>query len=283
MVPTEAFLEEEEILQSIYPEELERVSDDTLRIALSIDPADLSYPRPPAIVFQATLPPGYPDEIPALEVTLARPPVEYVDDEDDLRKSDADKRELAPDGVTLLDGEDRSLLELSERDEEAVVARLSEIAAENIGMPMLFTLASACQEEVVAVCAQKWDRVEARRKEARDAVERIERRRAEGTPLTREAFMAWRAKYLQDQKAKVAAASSSSAGHRSAAAQHQQLHSGLTATGARKKTGKELFEADKALAQSDLTGFDDDDEDIVQAGDAGVDTQRFGNSLKADG
>lgn len=84
-------------------------------------------------------------------------------------------------------------------------------------------------------------------------LEEEERRKIDGTPVTVASFLAWKAKFdaemlklkLEQQKK----------------AQTEQTGS----AGARKLTGKEMFERDKALAESDLNFVDELEQDQLEA------------------
>jgi len=82
------------------------------------------------------------------------------------------------------------------------------------------------------------------------AIEAEERKKAEGTPVTVETFLAWKAKFDAEQlKIKL----------------EEQKQQAEMNSGQRRLTGREMFERDKALAESDLNFVDDLEQDQIEA------------------
>ncbi|BFZ53325.1 RWD domain-containing protein 1 [Savitreella phatthalungensis] len=239
--------EEEEVLQSIYPEELERINKNTFRIRLDIDPSETQYPRPPTIYLRTTLPAGYPDVAPELHLEVTASDEDDGADAPDVR--DADTRPLAKDGFTRLYPNEVAALEVAAEDREAVLRQLRLTAEENLGLQMVFTLATTCREIFVGLLDDKWGSIEAARQRQEQEEEERKARRAEMTPLTKEYFLNWRRDFL-----------------------NKQGLSKPAAVGEVKLTGRQMLEGDKTL------GDMDDDE-----GDEVFDLSAFRQDIEATG
>ncbi|WVQ77636.1 hypothetical protein IAR50_007324 [Cryptococcus sp. DSM 104548] len=157
MADYRAILDEEfEVLESIFPDETERTSDTSLSIR--IEPEEPNSAHPLVLNLVLTFPPTYPDTIP----------------------------EIALDSITDEEGE------FTDAEREKVLAELTTIAEESIGMAMSFTLASAAREALVVVIEERirWEKEEDDRKTRE--YEEAEAARTRGTPLTPSAFQSWR-------------------------------------------------------------------------------------------
>ncbi|KAL7420615.1 hypothetical protein Q5752_004566 [Cryptotrichosporon argae] len=165
MADHQAILEEEfEVLESIFPDELEKTSETQVRIR--IEPDEQSSSHPLTLVLVVDYPPAYPEVIPDLAL-------EEIDEE---------------------------LGELHEGEVDVILAQLRETAEESLGMAMTFTIATAAREALAAVVRTRL----VREQEADDArarqYEEEEARKTRGTPLTTERYLAWRAAFRAEIK-----------------------------------------------------------------------------------
>ncbi|POY76751.1 hypothetical protein BMF94_0343 [Rhodotorula taiwanensis] len=148
-----------EVLESIFPDELEVISDDQL--AIQVEPDVQSEREPYTVRLLVTYTDTYPDEPPELELDMVEGDV--LDDELQF----------------MLDG-------------------LKETADESIGMAMVFTLASRLKELIAEMIVKRKVRI------AREDDERFRREeealaaRKKGTPVTKESFAAWAAKFEKE-------------------------------------------------------------------------------------
>lgn len=132
---------------------------------------------------------------------------------------------------------------ISAKDTEELLEYLISLANSNTGMVMVFTLVSATQDWLhdrkteIQTLKQQETINRAR------AAEEAERKRFEGTVVTVESFLTWQAKFEAEM----------------AAIKSQQLKEDL---GVRKLTGRELFEKDHTLNESDIQFLQDGEEDI---------------------
>ncbi|KAK3299103.1 RWD domain-containing protein [Chaetomium fimeti] len=161
-------VEEREVLDSIFPEEITDISETEYRIAISLDLLD-DESEPPVILLTVRYPEDYPDKAPLLE--LAAPqnstPHEYLN--------------IAEDKDQLL------------QDLEAVVE-------ENIGMAMVFTLVSAVKEAAEQLVEERKAAAAKVQEEAALAAEREENKKFHGTPVNRETFLSWREGFLKEME-----------------------------------------------------------------------------------
>ncbi|WWC63613.1 uncharacterized protein I303_106218 [Kwoniella dejecticola CBS 10117] len=161
-----AILEEEfEVLESIFPDELEKLSDTS--VSIRIEPEEQSFSDPIALSLIINYPDTYPDVIP--DISLEE-----------------------------IDGEG----ELQEGEEDVVLENLRSIAEESLGMAMTFTIASAAKEALALLIVERARKEkEADDKRARE-YEEAEAARTRGTPLTKELFDKWRKSFTAEIKAK---------------------------------------------------------------------------------
>ncbi|EPQ58141.1 RWD domain-containing protein [Gloeophyllum trabeum ATCC 11539] len=163
---SDALLEEFEVLESIYPTELSKLSERDIQ--MDVEPED---PQEGDVRLLLSLKVHYPDTYPDVLPDLALDPVEG---------------------------------DLDEVDIEGLLNDLRTIGEENIGMAMTFTLVSHLRERLSDVVREKAERQ--RKEEAekeRQALE-AEEARTRGTPVTRESFLAWKKKFDQELAAKKA-------------------------------------------------------------------------------
>lgn len=166
-----------------------------------------------------TLPPLYPDEKPSVEV---------------LNTQNLSQEELAE-----------------------LLASLSEASEESLGTVMIFNLVSDTVEWLISKTELHNKPVideDAERKQKEAAAE--EARKFEGTPVTKQTFIAWKAKFDAEMlKLKLE--------------QQKKLQStdgqNTVTTGGGRLTGREMFESDKTLAESDLNFVEDLDQNQLEA------------------
>ncbi|XP_050027656.1 RWD domain-containing protein 1-like [Dermacentor andersoni] len=131
---------------------------------------------------------------------------------------------------------------IEEEDVEALMTALNEQVQENLGMAMIFTLVSAATEWL----NQHTERVKFNKSETlrlqKEKEEEAERVKFEGTRVTVESFLAWKSKFDAEM------------------AEIRNRDKTLNASG--KLTGRELFEKDTNLIDSDLQFMQEGEEDV---------------------
>ncbi|XP_028837578.1 RWD domain-containing protein 1 [Denticeps clupeoides] len=124
---------------------------------------------------------------------------------------------------------------LEDADIEDVLSLLKVQAEENLGMVMIFTLVSAVQEKLNEIVDQIKSRQEEEKKRKEKEAEEAEKVAFQGTIVTIETFLSWKAQFEQEvnelKKKK----------------QKEEEQSGKN-----KLTGKQLFERDHNLDTSDI-------------------------------
>ncbi|KAG7155349.1 RWD domain-containing protein 1-like [Homarus americanus] len=201
-----------EALESIYPDEFEILDvEPRHKFKISVksegsDPYDELKVEPAEIVLSFEYTPTYPDEPPIMEVI----PVENIEEE-----------------------------ELSDLREQ-----LEAQCEENVGMVMVFTLVSYTVEwltthmETLARTAK--DEFEREKKELEEA----ERKKFEGTRVTVETFLVWKAKFDVELAAL-----------RTEKEKEEEKN--------KKLTGRELFQTDQTLNESDLSFLGDGEGEVT--------------------
>jgi len=129
---------------------------------------------------------------------------------------------------------------LEDSDAEDILTFLQQQAEENLGMVMIFTLVSAVQEKLNEIVDQKKNRREEEAKRKEREAEEAEKVLFQGTVVTIENFLAWKAKFeleMFELKRKK---------------QKEEEQSGKN-----KLTGKQLFETDHNLDTSDIQFLED--------------------------
>ena len=149
-----------------------------------------------------------------------------------------------PDEVPEMEIEEEENVEGDMKAE--MMVRLGQVAEENLGMAMVFTIVS----EGIQWLAETNDRIkeekEAKIKAKKDADDAEEQRKLEGTKVTMESFLGWKTEFdkeLQLKKGKEAILAAKKKGA--------------------KKTGRELFLTDSSLIDSDVKF-------LAEAGDTAV-------------
>ncbi|KAI0858392.1 RWD domain-containing protein [Xylaria cubensis] len=167
-------IEEREVLDSIFPEEITDVSDTEYRIAVKLNPPDDDNNgdeevEPPTIILHVRYPDAYPDEAPILD--LSPPPNAPVHP----------RFSVAADKEHLLKG-------------------LEDAIQENLGMAMVFTLVTTLTELAEQLMTERKEAAERVREEAQLAAEREENKKFHGTPVTPETFLKWRDDFMREME-----------------------------------------------------------------------------------
>ncbi|KAK1757584.1 ubiquitin-conjugating enzyme/RWD-like protein [Echria macrotheca] len=161
-------VEEREVLDSIFPDEITDVAENEYRISIALDIPD-DEEEAPVMLLTVRYPEEYPDKAPFLE--LAAPqgatPHTYLN--------------LAEDKTQLLDG-------------------LQSTIEENLGMAMVFSLVSALKEAAEQLVQDRKDEAAKAHEEAVLAAEREENKKFHGTPVNRETFLKWRDAFVKEME-----------------------------------------------------------------------------------
>jgi len=163
-----------------------------------------------------------------------------------------------PEELPVLEIVDESAVNLDENDLRApLMDHLKEQMEENLGMVMGFTVISAATEWI----GDKWDSIrkeeEEKAKRIKEAEEEAEKRRLEGTKVTIESFLAWKAKFDEERLALKAVVKKEDLG----------------------LTGKEIFLSNEGMNTSDVN-FEGAGDDVIAA--AGGDVTGAGANVDID-
>ncbi|GAB1311210.1 Protein gir2 [Madurella fahalii] len=161
-------IEEREVLDSIFPEEITDISESEYRISITLDIPD-DDAEPPVMLLTVRYPEDYPDKAPMLELSTPpnATPHQYLNVTDD-------KEHLL-------------------RDLEATID-------ENLGMAMVFTLVSALKEAAEQLVVERREAAARAHEEEVLAAEREENKKFHGTPVNRETFLKWRESFLKEME-----------------------------------------------------------------------------------
>jgi len=177
-------IEEREVLESIFPDEITDISDTEYRISIALDlPPDEEAgavpggdgdsddehapPAAPVVLLTLRFPDDYPDRAPHLDLS-------------------------APHNAPV-----HPLFSVAD-DKVALLAVLAAAAEDNLGMAMVFTLASALREAAEQLVLDRRAAGARVRDEARQAAERAENQKFHGEPVTPASFGAWREGFLRE-------------------------------------------------------------------------------------
>ncbi|RUS22805.1 ubiquitin-conjugating enzyme/RWD-like protein [Endogone sp. FLAS-F59071] len=212
-----------EALQSIYPDEFEQISDTEFRIR--VEPEEQDSAEPCILALHVTYTPTYPDELPIIEIEQETESMEQM-------------------------------------YHDKLMAEVTRVAEESIGMAMIFTLASLLKDNLTQmIIDRRTAREEADAERVRRELEvrgiglspaklvQAEEARFRGTRVTPQIFLEWKTRFEKEMAEKEAA------------------ERGKFKDIKGKLTGRQLFESDKSLVQSDVN--------LIEEGDVAVDMSLF--------
>lgn len=163
--------EEREVLDSIFPDEIQDVNENEYRVFITLDlPKEAEDETPnPIILLNVRYPPDYPDVAPVLDIT--QPP-------------NAPKHHQ-------LDIQD---------DKARLLEALQPSIEESMGMAMVFALVSTLKDAAELLVAERQQAVQAVLDVEKAHAEEEENRKFEGEKVTRETFLAWRERFVTEMQ-----------------------------------------------------------------------------------
>lgn len=229
-------LEEREVLESIFPDEIQWISDTEFRITITLDlPPDDDAPdeekdegETPVIILAVRYPEDYPDRAPLVELQAPpnAPPHRFF-------------------SVAA--------------DKEMILTALEATVEENLGMAMVFALVSTVKETAEQLVIERRGAVAREREEAKLEAEREENKKFHGTPVTRETFIKWREGFMREME------------EQRLREEEERLEALKKTRGPKepvKLTGKQLWQ--RGLVGKDVEEEDDEEVDGVEQAGAGV-------------
>lgn len=217
MDPKDEQLQEIEVLQSIYPDELEQFSETHYAIKL---PLELASDRRHYAILDVRYPETYPEAVPQLQVSTES---EEQDEEEDDEEDDDDRPKL----LHLAE-----LIEFAKDEEVLMLEEVKQEAEQNIGIPSVFALAALLKERAETIFQEKLDAAQKKYDDDLLAKEREEQKKFYGTKVTKESYAEWRNKFREEIKVE-----------QKDKERYELMHKG-------KLTGREIFE--RGLAGNEL-------------------------------
>ncbi|KAK0104668.1 hypothetical protein ONS95_004942 [Cadophora gregata] len=164
-------IEEREVLDSIFPEEIQDISDTEFRISVLLDITndEDDESEPPTIILQIKYPEDYPEEPPTLDL-------------------------LPPPNAPI-----HTYFSVAS-DKDALLESLRETIEENMGMAMIFTIYSTLKDNAEQLIAERQAAARAVHEERLLAAEKEENKKFHGTPVTPETFMSWREGFRKEME-----------------------------------------------------------------------------------
>lgn len=168
--------EEREVLDSIFPDEIQDVSDTEYRVTIKLEPPKESDDdsEDPTIILNVRYPEAYPDIAPMLDIT--QPPNSPKHQHLDIQN-----------------------------DKARLLEALEPTIEESMGMAMVFTLVSTLKDAAELLMSERQQAIQAQKDMEAQKAEEEENRKFEGEKVTRETFLAWRDKFkreMQDEAAR---------------------------------------------------------------------------------
>ncbi|KAL8846378.1 MAG: hypothetical protein Q9198_011299, partial [Flavoplaca austrocitrina] len=165
-------IEEREVLDSIFPDEITDIDEKSYRITITPDVpqqngedvesrTNLFHELSATLLLTITYPPSYPDEPPMLDLSL--PP-------------------NAPKFPHLDIATDRDHL----------LSSLTSTIEENLGMAMIFTLVTVLRENIESLILERVASIQAAKDRIAEEAEAQENAKFHGEKVTRESFLRWR-------------------------------------------------------------------------------------------
>ncbi|KAL2799572.1 RWD domain-containing protein [Aspergillus keveii] len=219
-------IEEREVLDSIFPDEITDVTDTSYRISITLDAPenDDHEAEPPVLVLEVSYPEEYPDVAPELEISA--PP----------------------------NAQKHPRLDINE-DHDRLLEALQPTIEENMGMAMVFSLVSALKESAELLMAERVNAVHAEIEMQAAKAEEEENRKFQGTVVNRETFLEWLEKFkkeMEEEERKL---------REEREAEEKKANKKAGVKEEKKLTGKQLWE--RGLAGK--ADFDEEEEDGLPA------------------
>ncbi|KPM45493.1 hypothetical protein AK830_g1092 [Neonectria ditissima] len=164
-------IEEREVLESIFPDEITDISESEfiVSIALDIPGEEESEDGPPTMLLKVRYPEDYPEKAPHLDI-------------------------LSPPNATP-----HEHFNVAD-DREQLLSSIDETVQENLGMAMVFTLVSMLKDSAEQLVQDRKDVVTKAQEDARAAAEIEENKKFHGTAVTPETFLKWREGFLKEME-----------------------------------------------------------------------------------
>ncbi|KXL51624.1 hypothetical protein M433DRAFT_361195 [Acidomyces richmondensis BFW] len=161
--------EEREVLESIFPDEIQDISDSEYRISIKLDVNEGFEENTcdPIIILNVRLTEEYPDEAPRLDIT--QPPNSPKHPQLDIQE-----------------------------DKAQLLEALKPVIDENMGMAMVFTLVSTLKDSAELLIVDRQRAIQAQKDLESRKAEEEENRKFEGEKVTRASFLAWREKFRKE-------------------------------------------------------------------------------------
>lgn len=139
---------------------------------------------------------------------------------------------------------------LDESELDQLMTSMDRIADESLGTVMIFTLVSHVVEYLATRSEQEAIEFDQEKEKRQKEAEAEETKRFDGTPVSKETFLAWKAKFdAEILMVKIA----------------EQKQNEQSTTGSKRLTGRAMFELDETLAESDLNFVEDLDQNQIEA------------------
>ncbi|KAG8675237.1 Protein gir2 [Fusarium poae] len=164
-------VEEREVLESIFPEEITDISETEFRVSVALDIPDEEDKEPPSMLLQVRYPEDYPEKPPHLDILT--PP-------------------------NAISHEHFNVAE----DRDQLLASLDETIQENLGMAMIFAIVSTLKDNAEQLIQERKDVITRAHEEAAQAAEAEENKKFHGTRVTPETFIKWREGFIKEMEEK---------------------------------------------------------------------------------
>lgn len=198
-------LQELEVLQSIYPDELQIANDEypaiSFTLSVDLDLQDLvpGLTRLHGLLLHFKLPENYPDSKPEIAVE----PIDNTEAPESDSDSESDKEEYDEFGNKMT----RSHKNLADSIEllphvPDALARIDTAIDQDmlLGMQMCFQLISMIKEDFGSYVQKSYESLEQARALEIEAHEKQEQAKFHGTPVTKESFQEWRQRFRKEMK-----------------------------------------------------------------------------------
>ncbi|CUA69432.1 hypothetical protein RSOLAG22IIIB_03958 [Rhizoctonia solani] len=156
-----AIQEEYDVLESIFPDELKKISEDKIQVVVVPEEGEIDSDLKVLLGINYTT--NYPDEVPDIS----------------LEQEEGD---------------------LEEEEIESLITGMKTVGEENLGMAMVFALVTHLREALVEVIQKRIEKEKQLELEKERQLMEAEAARTKGTPVTTESFSQWRIKFTAEMK-----------------------------------------------------------------------------------